>query len=531
MAARSGATTMAITGLPQPVARFTRTHPRWLAAIGFTLLAAVMIGIWFIGADWPFRYRIIHPELEDMFGSQVIIQHYSRTYFPNPGFVADGLTLRRPSDVNKPIGTIQQLIVQGHWMDLFFIRRRLQLVEIKNMHLILPPPGSSTQQKQFPSGSSSDFTGPSTPIQTLEITDSLLEIQRAKGGSFRFPVRELHIENLHRGQAMTYAVDMQNAVPSGHIRASGRFGPLNPHNLAATPLSGQFQFTQIRLDEFGKIHGTGSAFGRFQGRLGAMETSASVNTPNFSVSNGQPVPLNGHLDCTVNGLTGDVDFHQMDARSENTLVEGRGTVSGSPKSTHLDLRVTHGRAEDLLRPFLHKPPPISGPVALHATAYIAPQNQGSFLQRLQVDGAFDIPSEQVTDPAVEKKLSAFSQRAQDHDPPDSDDPGYADIPNAISSIAGPAVIRKGVVSTRNLIFEVAGAQARLSGTFDFQTQAAHLHGDLRMKADVSHATTGWKSVLLKPFAPFFHHKHAGAVVPIAVTGTPGHYSVGQNIFH
>jgi hypothetical protein len=52
-----------------------------------------------------------------------------------------------------------------------------------------------------------------------------------------------------------------------------------------------------------------------------------------------------------------------------------------------------------------------------------------------------------------------------------------------------------------------------------------------MDTDISHTATGFKSFLLKPLAPFFRKKHAGAVVPIAVTGTPGHYGVSQNITH
>jgi hypothetical protein len=523
---------MAIAEVLQPVATLIQRKRRWLVGIGFVLLAGVMVGIWFVGQNWPFRYRIIHPELEDMFGSQVHMTHYARSYFPNPGFVATGLTLQSKSaPTQAPIGTVQQLIVQGHWLDLLFLRRRLQLVELKGFHLVLPPPGSQASRDDFPPGSAEDFIGPETPIQTLEVTDSMLQIERTDGGSFWFPIRQLHIENMHRGQPMTFAVDMQNAIPSGRIRASGWFGPLNPKDLGATPVSGQFQFTQVRLEDVGEIHGIASSFGRFQGRLGALETSASVNTPNFSVKDGHPTPLNGQLDCTVNGLNGDVAFHSMEARSGESVVYAEGSVAGAPKSAHLVLRVPRGRAEDLLRPFLHRDPPIRGLVALHATAYVAPTREGSFLQRLQVDGAFDVPSEKVTDPATEKQLSAFSQRAQGRDTPDSDDPGYAQIPDAISSVAGPAVIRNAVMSTRRLTFQVPGAEAHLSGTFNFHTSTVHLQGDLRMKADVSHAETGFKSFLLKPFAPFFRHKHAGAVVPIAVTGTPGHYKVGQNIFH
>jgi len=44
-------------------------------------------------------------------------------------------------------------------------------------------------------------------------------------------------------------------------------------------------------------------------------------------------------------------------------------------------------------------------------------------------------------------------------------------------------------------------------------------------------TTGWKSMMLKPLAPFFKKKPAGAVFPIAVTGGPGNYKIGQDFLH
>jgi hypothetical protein len=52
-----------------------------------------------------------------------------------------------------------------------------------------------------------------------------------------------------------------------------------------------------------------------------------------------------------------------------------------------------------------------------------------------------------------------------------------------------------------------------------------------MQSDISHATTGFKSVLMKPLIPFFKMKNAGAVIPIAITGSPGSYKVTQNLTH
>jgi hypothetical protein len=101
----------------------------------------------------------------------------------------------------------------------------------------------------------------------------------------------------------------------------------------------------------------------------------------------------------------------------------------------------------------------------------------------------------------------------------------------LSSVEGPAKIENSVASTPRLTFKVAGATATLRGTFRFHDQAVHLTGDLKMDTDISHTATGFKSFLLKPLAPFFKKKNAGAVVPIAVTGTPGHYQVAQDITH
>jgi hypothetical protein len=52
-----------------------------------------------------------------------------------------------------------------------------------------------------------------------------------------------------------------------------------------------------------------------------------------------------------------------------------------------------------------------------------------------------------------------------------------------------------------------------------------------MDSDISHVTTGLKSLLLKPLIPFFRKDNAGAVIPIAVTGGPNDYKVSQNLLH
>jgi len=64
-----------------------------------------------------------------------------------------------------------------------------------------------------------------------------------------------------------------------------------------------------------------------------------------------------------------------------------------------------------------------------------------------------------------------------------------------------------------------------------QVVSVRLIGKLRMDSDVSHVTTGFKSLLLKPLVPFFRKNNAGALVPIVVTGSPDNYDVKQNLLH
>ena len=62
----------------------------------------------------------------------------------------------------------------------------------------------------------------------------------------------------------------------------------------------------------------------------------------------------------------------------------------------------------------------------------------------------------------------------------------------------------------------------MHGTYNLMNKRVNFHGTMRMKAEVSQATTGVKSVFLKLLDPFFKRKHAGAEVPVSMQGTYGH---------
>jgi hypothetical protein len=514
--------TVGMSTTPVDVARARKTilqqgAPFCLACAG---LVGFVLAIAFVNLHWPFRYRNVEPLLQKVFASQIKIERYHRTYFPHPGFVADGITLRRATNL-PPVGTVTHLRVEGRWIDLLLLRERVHLVTADGLHVIIPPVGSAANKEDFPPGSSGDFTGPPTVVEQLDLQNATFDLLRVGGGRYTFPIRRLLISNLHQGETISYSVDMQNAQPSGRIQAHGTFGPLLAGKLETTPVAGDFTLTGVNLSEIQGLHGTFSAVGHYRGRLGDIEGSARSWTPDFSVADGRRTVVEGDMSCAVNGVNGDITLHAVDVHTGSSIIHAQGNITGSPKVTSVDLLVEKGRVEDLLRPFLTGETPVTGPVVLHGHANLAGAG-ASFFERLTMNGAFTVPGERFTDTATERNLTAFSQRAQGTKTGE-------DFPAVLPSVAATVSVSNGIAHVSPLMVHMPGAAVRLNGAFDLQNQNVRLAGDLRMQSDVSHVTTGFKAILLKPLAPFFKKDGAGAVVSIAITGTPHHYKVGQNI--
>ncbi len=510
----------------------------WRAIIGLLGFLAVIAGLFVLNYYWPYRYRKVEPLLQKVLASQLKITRYRRTYFPHPGFIADGLTLRRNSAPDlPPVGSAQRVEVQGRWMDLITLSRTVHLIYVDGLHIVIPPVGSRANKEDFPPGSSADFAGPATLIQQLNVRNAVLDIMKVDGTRYRFPIHQLIMRNVLKDRAVPYFVDMESAQPAGHILSTGSFGPLVPKQLAASPVSGAYTFGPLDLGTISGVKGSLSGSGHFRGSLGGIEADAQGDMPNFSVGGGRPTHIITKAQGTVNALNGDIKMKSIDVRSGDTTLLVQGDIVGTPKAVRLDLSVIHGQAQDILRPFVSGTSPVVGSARLHGRAFLAPPRRNkTFLDRLFVDGAFDIPTERLTSTATEQKLSAFSERAQGlksskPEAPSSNAAHGGETPEVLSGLQGVVSIRGGVAYFKRLYFQIPGASTDLHGTFSLSDHSVHLLGDLRMDSDVSHVTTGFKSLLLKPLVPFFKKDNAGAVIPIAITGSSAQYKVSANLLH
>jgi hypothetical protein len=87
---------------------------------------------------------------------------------------------------------------------------------------------------------------------------------------------------------------------------------------------------------------------------------------------------------------------------------------------------------------------------------------------------------------------------------------------------GRVALKNGVAAFSRISFSVPSAQKDMNGTYSILNKRVNLHGKMQMNATVSQATTGAKSFFLKIVDPFYKKKHAGAEVPITMTGIYGH---------
>jgi hypothetical protein len=372
-------TTSPASTVSAPVSEPRTRSPK--ARLGWVVGGLVFIVVWvaggrYVNAHWPYRYRNVEPLLQKVFASQIKIDQYHRTYFPRPGFVATGLTLRRYSAPDlPPIGSARSLLVQGSWVDLLLLRNRVRLVDVEGLHVVIPPVGGRANQEDFPPGSSADFSGPATVVELLNIHNATLDIMRVNGNRYSFPIRQLAIRNLRKGGPTSYSVDMQNAWPGGHILAKGSFGPLLPSNLGATPVSGDFTFTSVKLEDIHGLSGGLSSAGRFYGTLTAIEADMTSETPDFAVGKSKPTRVATSTHVTINGLNANIILHTVDVHTGATAVHAEGDIVGSPKVTNLEIGVTNGRAQDILRPFFKSEVPITGAVWLHSHARLTPAGE------------------------------------------------------------------------------------------------------------------------------------------------------------
>ena len=424
-----------------------------------------------------------------------------------------------------PLIETKEVSVSAGWTDV--IRKHVGELVLTGLKIQVPPRREGDQ----PHHGSSQIAG--FVIDTIIADGTILEVypKDPEKEPLGFEIHQLTLHGAGPDQPMTFQATLRNARPPGEIHSSGKFGPWEAEEPAATPVSGSYTFRDADLSVFKGIAGTLSSDGSYQGVLDHISVQGKTDTPDFTVRiSGRPVHLTTQFQAVVDGTSGNTYLDPVNGQFGRSSLVARGSVAGERgkkgKTVALDVSVKDGRLEDMLR-LAVKPDTstndsvMTGAISFHTKLVIAPGDV-DIAQKLRLDGAFEVGQAHFSELNVQEKVNSLSHRGKG-DPKESPDASVA------SDFNGSFKLDNGIVTFPKLSFNVPGISVALSGNFGLLDQHLDLHGTARLEAKLSQTTTGVKSFLLKAVDPFFEKKNAGAVIPIEIGGTSSSPKFGLDI--
>ena len=496
---------------PVPATPRTSSGRRWLLLAGIVILAALCIFGIILAFHWPFSSQSVTQSVQGSWPGKMSVQSFRRTYFPHPGCVLENVALTRGSDTSgPPLVAIQRVTIQANYHDLLLRPGYISKIILEGLKISVPAEQDTSQQTSRSSKSS-------TRIGEVFTKDATLEVATKEDGPLKFDIHQLSLKSISDSSPMSYDLAMRNAEPPGEIRSRGKLGPWDSQHMNDIPLSGSYTFDGVDLGVFEGIGGTLAAKGDFHGVLGRIETQGTTDTPKFEVTRSHhPVALKAKFSASVDGMSGDTIVRSVDGGFLKTPVHIEGSVAGKPgqpgKTTALNVSVRNGRIEDVLWLFVRESKaPMEGATNFHAHV-VWPSGHQKFLKRVVLQGEFEIEHAQWTKPERQMSVNMLSKKASGK----KKDP---DTPNVTADIKGSVLLSNGIAKFQDISFKVPGAEAIMHGTYNLEDTKIDFHGDLKTEASLSDDTSGVKAVLLKPLNPLFKRKHAGAVVPVEMTGT------------
>jgi hypothetical protein len=492
----------------------------WKILLGVLIAAglAIAIGIGVLRSDWAARRtgqeltRIIETRLD----AKAHIEEVSMEIYPRLSIEGRGLTLVRNGDEHRlPFIRVDHFHASGSLFDV--LKRTIDVVEIE---------GFQVDIARGPKPKGAGLKGAKDlEISEIRATRGLLRVlpDNPEKLPLNFDLDTVIFRDFSFEHAGQYQAQLTNPKPHGLIKTSGSFGPWNTYTPRSSPLSGEYEFIDARLDTIKGIGGTLNSKGSFDGVLEHIRVTGSTTTPDFQLDLAhQPLHLDTRFIAIVDGTSGDTHLEEVDATLGRSHILAKGSIAGSPgaKGRTIALDVSaDGHFEDFLRLAVKAQKPVMrGAIGLK-TALVIPPGDVDVVQKLQLKGSFKIRRGQFTSDTVQDKIDELSRRGRG-------EPQNEQVNNVMADFGGDFALRNGRLDLPKFQFAVEGAKVALGGNYGLPTQRLDFEGSLILDAPLSKTTTGIKSLLLKVVDPLFRKDGAGAVLPIVVSGTVDQPSFG-----
>jgi hypothetical protein len=502
---------------------------RWILLGVAIVVAALATGAITLVVNWPFTEAAVAKTLQDRFAREVRIRNFRGTYFP-PGCVAEGVEfLHRKRKDLPPLITVQTLVLRAGYTGLLRFHKLIDYVQVGGLHIRVPPKNPNATQATFPLTNS--VSGKTLTIGEITTDDAVVEFVTRQPGEDRFILKidHLTLDHVTQSDPVTFHARFNNTEPPGEIRSDGRFGPWNEDDPASTELSGSYTYEHVKLGVFEGIAGTLSSQGKYSGTLGHIDAEGNVDVPDFNVSASHHAEhLTSSFHAVVDGTNGDTYLTRVESHFGRTTVTSQGDVKGHPgqrgKTVTLNLSVTQGRIEDLLRLLSGSRPAETGNVRFQTKVQLAPGPQG-FLRRLRLDGDFGIGGGRFASSEVQMPVNRLAESARGETKHQEE----ADATVVLSNLKGHVSANAGIATLSKASFTEPGTIAEIGGTYNLIDKTLNLRGVLHTSGKLADTKSGFQSLVLQALNPFMKKKSI-TVVPFVITGTSSNPSLALDLF-
>ena len=510
----------------EPVAK-PRTSPLRRVLLGVALVVVlvfaavfIVVALYFHRAAPILRARVVNT-LSTRFDSRVELASFDVSVFQGFEVSGGGLKLYpRHLDMQQPLFSVDKFSFRTGWRDLFRTPMHIGLVQISGLGINLPPKEERHDIPKLNQGGSGSGKI-QILVDELQIDNARLMLGTSKPGKvlLDFEISKLRLKSVGANQPMQFHAILINPKPVGNIDSSGYFGPYDTRHPGDSPVGGTYSFSHADLSTLKGIGGILSSTGRYQGTLNNIVVDGETDTPDFRLNTANyAMPLHTKFHAIVDGTSGDTHLYPVDAMLGHSHIVASGDVvraQGMPgHDITLDVTVGPARIDDMLKLGVKTEPPVmTGDLTMH-TRFHLPPGEESVIEKLALQGNFQITNVHFTNEKMQAKVDELSLRGQGR-PKEIKEPH----PDFASAMQGKFTLAAQKITISDLNYTVPGARVSMNGVYTLDGEQFNFQGVARMDAKVSEMVTGWKSVMLKLADPLFMKNGAGTEVPIEVTGT------------
>jgi hypothetical protein len=499
---------------------------RRLVIVGL-LAATVAAATYAAYVVWDIRPQRIEDRivaaLIDRFDSNVTVGSADISVFPALTASGTDLTFRYQGRTDvPPLVTIPSFSASAPISGLLGDRLQLASVHLEGLQIYMPPDRLKGDVSGGGGGRPS-VRGRIPDLYVDQIVSRAARLEIASKKPDRLPrvfeIHDLVLNDFSPRGAAKFQAGVTNPIPRGRVETNGSVGPWQTAEPRLTPISGQYSFNEANLDDIKGIGGILSSVGSYRGTLERIEVEGQTETPQFSIDiGGQPLSLTTKFKAIVDGTNGDTWLERVDATLGQSPIVASGAIVRTEdvkgRRVTLDVQLKQARIEDLMRLAVKSnKPPLTGRVDL-ATAFLLPQGEEDVVDRLRLDGRFNLAEARFANVDVQKRLTALSLKARGKE---EGDPG-TESASVVSRLRGKFALRHAVLEFEELTFAVPGATVQLEGTYTLHDEQLNFHGDLMVDASLADMTSGFKALLARLAQPFFRRKGGGTQLPIKITG-------------